>query len=79
MSTGSGRAVDEPTVTVRRPSLTAQRQAPHGEKITAYGITNDIWVVVSLQDGIPLFVSALYLVGDKYGNMPATAECPPYV
>jgi len=32
-----------------------------------------------LRDGIPLFVSALYLVGDKHGNMPATAECPPYV
>jgi hypothetical protein len=46
MSTGSGRAVDEPTV-------------PAGRH--------------------PLFVSALYLVGDQHGNMPATVECPPYV
>jgi hypothetical protein len=69
-----------PLAGVRKAGATFQGHCwKHGEQITAYGITNDIWVVVSLQDGFPLFVSALFLAGDKYGNMPATVECPPYV
>jgi hypothetical protein len=48
----------------------------HGETITAYGITNDIWVEISLEDGLARYVSAVFLTGDKYGNLPATAECP---
>ncbi|QUQ68605.1 hypothetical protein [Kutzneria sp. CA-103260] len=51
----------------------------HGETVTAYGITNDIWVVISLEDGMPRFVSAVFLKGNKYADLPATAECPPYV
>ena len=51
----------------------------HGESVTAYGITNDIWVVISLEDGLPRFVSAVFLKGDKYANLPATGECPPYI
>ena len=49
-----------------------------GEKITAYGITNDIWVVISLEDGMSRNVSAVFLTGDKYGNLPADAKCEPW-
>ncbi|GAA3435988.1 hypothetical protein [Kutzneria kofuensis] len=51
----------------------------HGETITAYGITNDIWVVVSLEDGMSRNVSAVFLTGDKYANLPADVECGPEV
>jgi len=50
-----------------------------GETITAYGITNDIWILISLEDGGARFVSAVFLKGDKYANLPANGECPPYI
>ena len=47
-----------------------------GDSITAYGVTNDIWVRISPHDSKPLWVSAVFLVGGKYGNLPADDECP---
>ncbi|MFI9380718.1 hypothetical protein [Kutzneria sp. NPDC052558] len=65
-------------------SLKAGESAPgycwkHGESVTAYGITNDIWVLISLEDGGRRFASAVFLEGDKYANLPATAECDPWI
>jgi hypothetical protein len=47
----------------------------HGETVTAYGITNDIWIVISLEDGGDRNVSAVFLKGDKYANLPLGAKC----
>jgi hypothetical protein len=47
----------------------------HGEPITDYGITRDIWVLVGHQDGGNQFVNALYLQGDMLGNLPSSAYC----
>jgi hypothetical protein len=47
-----------------------------GDSITAYGVTNDIWVRISPHDSKPLWVSAVFLVGGKYGNLRADDECP---
>ncbi len=47
----------------------------HGETVTAYGITNDIWIVISLEDGGDRNVSAVFLKGDKYANLPLSAKC----
>jgi hypothetical protein len=65
-------------------SMKAGESAPgycwrRGESVTAYGITNDIWVLISLEDGGRRFASAVFLKGDKYANLPATAECAPYI
>lgn len=50
-----------------------------GETITYGGITNDIWIVISLEDGLSRNVSAVYLEGDKYANLPASSKCGPWV
>ncbi|MEU4659862.1 SH3 domain-containing protein [Streptomyces sp. NPDC023723] len=42
----------------------------HGETITDNGYTNDVWV--QLLEG---YVSAVYLKGDAYGDLPASATC----
>jgi hypothetical protein len=47
----------------------------HGQSITDFGITNDIWVRISLEDGLARYVSAVYLVGDERGNLPVEAVC----
>lgn len=47
----------------------------HGEPVTDFGITRDIWVLVGHQDGGNQFLNALYLVGDLKGNMPANSYC----
>ncbi|HEX6347325.1 hypothetical protein [Umezawaea sp.] len=47
----------------------------HGEPITDFGITRDIWVLIGHQDGGNQFVNALYLEGDMYGNLPPMAYC----
>ena len=47
----------------------------HGQTITDAGITNDVWLLVSRQDGGKLYASAVYFLGDEYANLPATAEC----
>jgi uncharacterized protein YraI len=47
----------------------------HGEPVTDAGITNDIWVKGSLEDGGQRFMSAVYLVGDERGGLPVEAVC----
>lgn len=47
----------------------------HGQSITDFGITNDIWVVVSMRDANAGYVSALYLAGDERGGLPVGALC----
>jgi uncharacterized protein YraI len=42
----------------------------HGQTITDNGYTNDVWV--RLAEG---YVSAVYLKGDQYGGLPASATC----
>ncbi|WP_405593974.1 SH3 domain-containing protein [Streptomyces sp. NBC_01092] len=42
----------------------------HGETIRDHGYTNDVWV--KLVEG---YVSAVYLKGNKYGDLPASATC----
>ncbi|WP_030247221.1 SH3 domain-containing protein [Streptomyces sp. NRRL S-455] len=41
-----------------------------GETVRDYGITNNVWV--KLAEG---YVSAVYLKGDEYGDLPASASC----
>ncbi|MFJ8630709.1 SH3 domain-containing protein [Streptomyces sp. NPDC093568] len=41
-----------------------------GERITDHGYTNDVWV--KLVEG---YVSAVYLKGNEYGDLPASATC----
>ena len=48
---------------------------PHGEEITDFGITNDIWVKLERGDNVNKYVSAVYLVGDEYGGVPAASVC----
>ncbi|MFG2478911.1 SH3 domain-containing protein [Streptomyces fagopyri] len=42
----------------------------HGETIRDNGYVNDVWV--RLAEG---YVSAVYLKGDQYGGLPASATC----
>ncbi|MCX5189189.1 SH3 domain-containing protein [Streptomyces sp. NBC_00268] len=42
----------------------------HGETIRDNGYVNDVWV--RLAEG---YVSAVYLKGDQYGGLPASAAC----
>ncbi|MEU1852466.1 SH3 domain-containing protein [Streptomyces sp. NPDC019990] len=41
-----------------------------GGTVSDYGITNNVWV--KLAEG---YVSAVYLMGDEYGGLPASASC----
>ncbi|MEU6912532.1 SH3 domain-containing protein [Streptomyces olindensis] len=41
-----------------------------GERITDNGYSNDVWV--KLLEG---YVSAVYLKGNEYGDLPASARC----
>ncbi|MGW0763768.1 SH3 domain-containing protein [Streptomyces sp. NPDC002814] len=41
-----------------------------GETVSDHGVTNDVWV--QLVEG---YVSAVYLKGNEYGDLPATATC----
>jgi hypothetical protein len=47
-----------------------------GDSVTVHGVINDIWVRISPDDSKAVWVSAAYLVGGKYGNLPADDECP---
>lgn len=42
----------------------------HGQRISDNGYSNDVWV--RLAEG---YVSAVYLKGDQYGGLPASATC----
>ncbi|MDU0290401.1 hypothetical protein [Saccharothrix longispora] len=46
-----------------------------GEPVTDAGITNDVWLLVSLQDGGQWWASAVYFQGDAYANLPGHAAC----
>ena len=46
-----------------------------GEPVTDAGITNDVWLLVSLQDGGQKWSSAVYFQGDEFANLPVAAEC----
>lgn len=47
----------------------------HGESVTDFGYTNDVWLNVGRQDGGTQWSSAIYFVGDDYANLPAEAQC----
>jgi hypothetical protein len=47
-----------------------------GDRVTVNGVINYIWVRISPDDSKPLWVSAAYLVGGKYGTLSADDECP---
>ncbi|PRY44873.1 hypothetical protein [Umezawaea tangerina] len=49
----------------------------HGETVTDLGYTNDVWVKLERGDNVAKYVSAVYLVGDEYGNIPADSVCAP--
>ncbi|MET1074210.1 MAG: hypothetical protein ABWY11_16300 [Umezawaea sp.] len=49
----------------------------HGEQVADLGYTNDIWVKLERGDDVAKYVSAVYLVGDEYGNIPADSVCAP--
>lgn len=46
-----------------------------GDQITDNGITNDVWIRLPLHAGGFGYVSAIYLRGDKYANLPSVASC----
>ncbi|MFC0542659.1 hypothetical protein [Kutzneria chonburiensis] len=47
-----------------------------GDSVTVNDVINYIWVRISPDDRKPLWVSAAYLVGGKYGTLSADDECP---
>ncbi|WP_447005182.1 hypothetical protein ACRAKI_01085 [Saccharothrix isguenensis] len=47
----------------------------HGESVTDYGYTNDVWLNVGRQDGGTQWSSAIYFVGDEHADLPADARC----
>lgn len=47
-----------------------------GDSVTVNGVINYVWVRISPDDSKPLWVSAAYLVGGKYGTLSADDECP---
>jgi hypothetical protein len=46
-----------------------------GDQVTDNGITNDVWIRLLLNAGGFGYVSAVYLKGDKYANLPSKASC----
>ena len=46
-----------------------------GDTVTAEGYANDIWIKLPLKAGGFGYVTAIYLKGDKYANLPASASC----
>ncbi|MFI9008865.1 hypothetical protein ACIGNX_16730 [Actinosynnema sp. NPDC053489] len=47
----------------------------HGQSVTDFGYTNDVWLNVGRQDGGTQWSSAIYFVGDALAGLPKTAEC----
>ncbi|MER5261450.1 hypothetical protein ABTZ99_05115 [Actinosynnema sp. NPDC002837] len=47
----------------------------HGQSVTDFGYTNDVWLNVGRQDGGTQWSSAIYFVGDEFANLPKEAEC----
>ena len=46
-----------------------------GDTVTAEGYTRDIWIKLPLKVGGFGYVTAIYLKGDKYANLPASESC----
>lgn len=44
-----------------------------GDTVTDNGTSNNVWVELNLHTGGLGYVSAVYLVGDAYGNLPSNA------
>ncbi|MCE6996859.1 hypothetical protein LZG04_18915 [Saccharothrix sp. S26] len=47
----------------------------HGESVTDFGYTNDVWLNIGRQDGGTQWSSAIYFKGDEYANLPKDAQC----
>ncbi|MFE9744041.1 hypothetical protein ACFYOT_03965 [Saccharothrix saharensis] len=47
----------------------------HGESVTDFGYTNDVWLNVGRQDGGSQWASAIYFKGDALANLPKDAYC----
>ncbi|GAB2999849.1 hypothetical protein [Saccharothrix stipae] len=47
----------------------------HGESVTDFGYTNDVWLNIGRQDGGTQWSSAIYFKGDQYANLPKDARC----
>ena len=47
----------------------------HGETVTDFGYTNDVWLNIGRQDGGTQWSSAIYFAGDDYANLPKEAQC----
>jgi hypothetical protein len=47
----------------------------HGETVTDFGYTNDVWLNIGRQDGGTQWSSAIYFAGDDYANLPKDAQC----
>ncbi|GAA1265522.1 hypothetical protein [Saccharothrix xinjiangensis] len=47
----------------------------HGESVTDFGYTNDVWLNVGRQDGGTQWSSAIYFAGDEYAGLPRDARC----
>ncbi|GLZ30070.1 hypothetical protein Lesp02_22600 [Lentzea sp. NBRC 105346] len=46
-----------------------------GETVSDFGISNNVWIMVSRQDGGRWLASAIYFTGDKYAGLPASEQC----
>ncbi|PSL55558.1 hypothetical protein B0I31_105525 [Saccharothrix carnea] len=47
----------------------------HGESVTDFGYTNDVWLNIGRQDGGTQWSSAIYFKGDQFANLPKDAQC----
>lgn len=47
----------------------------YGQTVTAEGYTNNVWLQVRWTDWSVGYSSAIYFKGDKYGNLPLSAQC----
>lgn len=47
----------------------------HGQSVTDFGYTNDVWLNIGRQDGGTQWSSAIYFVGDEFANLPKEAHC----
>jgi hypothetical protein len=46
-----------------------------GELIDDRAISNDVWAKLKLDSGGVEYVSAVYLEGDEFGDLPRSTEC----
>lgn len=48
-----------------------------GETVNAFGIYNNIWIMVSLNSGGRYLASAIYFEGNERANLPYESDCGP--